>query len=447
MQWYNGPTETLLKDWGYSDNPLWADYQVLGTTAAAVSVLMGVEDVLPVMIGSRGCAAHVRFTIVAWGYDFGLGPRAFPFIEITQQNVIHGDYHASDEQMNALKKAVSRHGYKLIALVASDETLLSCADLEPLRSQIESETGVKTGVCDVSPSSGPNQWKGYDTALNLLFSSVWDDPVEKNDGINLVGWKWPSRERKHDIGACLNLLNELGLKVNCVLPGGSKLNDYRTALGARANQVWCMSYLGDTVERMKSEKGIPYGGTTPPYGMVGTMEWLSELGDALGNRDELLENAEKVRERYLPELAELQEKLRGKRCFVSGGPGRLPGLLNVMGDLQTNVCAAALFWHHPSVQPNLPRIMKRLTKMPEKFLVSPSLYEIDEIARDYHPDFWMGGFQEMHACKKYGIPFIPITVYTSSHQCFEGVINVGKKILKALDGFDFVANPFQAVEE
>ena len=52
----------------------------------------------------------------------------------------------------------------------------------------------------------------------------------------------------------------------------------------------------------------------------------------------------------------------------------------------------------------------------------------------------------MDACRKYGIPFIPITVYTSSHQCFEGVLNVGKKIIKAMNGFDFVANPFQAAE-
>jgi hypothetical protein len=58
----------------------------------------------------------------------------------------------------------------------------------------------------------------------------------------------------------------------------------------------------------------------------------------------------------------------------------------------------------------------------------------------------MGGFQEQHACKRYGIPFVPTTVYTASHQCFEGVVNVGRKIRKAMDGFDFVANPFQTVE-
>jgi hypothetical protein len=53
----------------------------------------------------------------------------------------------------------------------------------------------------------------------------------------------------------------------------------------------------------------------------------------------------------------------------------------------------------------------------------------------------------MHTCKRHGIPFIPTTVYLSSHQCFEGVITVGEKIKKALRGFDFVANPFSSVEE
>lgn len=446
MEWFKGKPETIFETWEFGDNPFYADYQVLGTTFAAVSVLMGVEDVLPVVVASRGCSVHVRFTIVAWGYDFNLGPEALPFIEVRREDVIKGNYFATEGQLHALKRLTERHPVRLIVLLSNDEVLLTCADLEPLRCQLQSALGISTVICDVSQILGTNQWIGYDRALSLLFGQFWNEPVERNDGINLVGWKWPSRERKHDVGACLALLNEVGVKVNHVLPGGSLLDDYRSALGSRANLIWCPSYIGETLERIEREKGIPLAGKTPPYGLKGTMDWLGELGDALGNREELLQQAEAARQRVMPQVEELREQLRGKRGFISGGPGRLPGLLSIMGDFEADIVAAALYWPHSTSRSVLPKTMRWLPNLPDRMLVAPSLYELDEIAREYKPDFWMGGFQEQHACRRYGIPFIPTTVYTASHQCFEGVVNVGKKICRAMDGFDFVANPFQAAE-
>lgn len=447
MQWYKGDIQTLCDTWEFSDNPFYADYQILGASCAAVSVLMGADNVLPVIVASRGCACHIRFTIVAWGADFNLGQKPFPFIEISEKDVIRGNYQASEKQLESLKKMISRHPVELIALLSNDEAVLSCADLEPLRGQLEKFTGVKTEICNISPLAGTNQWLGYDAALSMLFSSYWGRNQEKNNGINLIGWKWPSRERKHDIGACLSLLQEVGVTVNCVIPGGSSLRDYEKAMRSRVNLIWCPSYIGTVVERMASDEGIPWVGKNPPYGMDGTMEWLREAAVYLDDCDEIMKRAAAVRERYMEPYQEVRKQLQGKRGFISGGPGRLPGLLDVMNDLGVEVPAAALFWPHPVNQDNLKKIYGKFNKKPEEILVAPSLYELDEMAEKYRPDFWMGGFQEQHTCRKYGIPFIPQTVYTASHQCFEGVVNVGKKILKGLGGFNFVANPLQAVEE
>ena len=118
-----------------------------------------------------------------------------------------------------------------------------------------------------------------------------------------------------------------------------------------------------------------------------------------------------------------------------------------MADLGVDVVAAALFWPHPSSKRTFPPILDKLPNVPKTMLVAPSLYELEEIAENEKVDFWLGGYQEQHACKRHGIPFIPITVYTKSHQCYEGVVTVAEKILKALSGFDFVANVFQSVED
>lgn len=447
MKWYKGNTKTLLDDWTMGDNPFWADYQVLGPNFAGASIFIGMEDVIPLFVGARGCAAHIRFTMLAWGEDFKHGARAVPYIQVSKKDVVDGRYLAKDHQINELKNLTSRLGTKLIVLMNNDNALLSCADLNPLQEQLEAAIGLPVKILDVSPMSDSNQWIGYDKALGLLFEPFMDKKVPKKEGINLVGWKWQTRERRYDIGACLSLLDRVGVKVNHVVPGGFNYADVEDSLASQANLLWCPAYIGDTLERIAEVHDIPIAGYISPYGIKGTEDWLEELGNALGNQEELKQRVEIVKEEFLEALETLQNELKGVKGVVSGGPGRLIGLLNIMSDLKIDIVSASLYWPHSSSQKSLNKIMKRFDNPPQNMLVGPSLYELEEIAQAEKPDFWMGGFQEMHTCKRHGIPFIPTTVYLSSHQCFEGVITVGEKIKKALKGFDFVANVFSIVEE
>jgi nitrogenase molybdenum-iron protein alpha/beta subunit len=447
MQWFNGSAQELLDQWSFTQNPLWADYQVLGPNFGALSVLMGVEDVLPIMIGSRGCVTHLRFTKIAWGIDYNLNARPYPFIEIQRSDVIQGRYHVGDSQMQALKKLLCSHPASMLVVMSNDDVLLTCADLSALKAQLEKELNLPVAILEISAISSANQWAGYDHGLETLFAPFWNEAVPPKEGVNLVGWKWPSRERFHDIGSCLALLQSLGVRVNHVIPGGCRLADIRDSLGSQANVLWCPSYIGQTLERLEQERGIRIAGYTPPYGYQGTLDWLAEVESALGSVSHLREKALPQLEEARQHLAPVRARLEGKRAFISGGPGRLPGLLSVMVDLGVEVVAAGLYWPHSSSKPTLNKIMHRLPHLPEKVLVAPSLYEIEEIAQTLKPDFWMGGFQEQHTCKRHRIPFIPTTVYTASHQCFEGVRNVGRKIEMALDGYDFVATAFRSTEE
>lgn len=446
MQWFSGSTTKLLSDWSFQDSPLWADYQVLGPNFGAVSVLLGVKDVLPVILGSRGCATHLRFTKLAWGIDYTLEPRPLPFIELKKSDIVRGKYQVSENQISGFQKIIKRVNPNLIAIMSNDDAILSCADLNPVKKQFEKLFGIPTIIVEVSSISSANQWIGYDKGLGALYDLFENEEVEKKRGVNLVGWKWPSRERNHDIGACISLLNELDLPVNHVIPGGCSVDDFRDSLGSQANVLWCPSYIGDTLKKLEVEKGIKIAGYTPPYGFQGTMDWIKELSIAIEDSTLLLK-ASTLLQDSIQDITSIKKIVEGKKAFISGGPGRLPGLLAIMADLGVDVKAAALYWPHSSSKHTLEKVVNRLPNLPDKILVGPSLYEIDEIASTYKLDFWMGGFQEQHACKRNGIPFIPTTVYTASHQCFEGVKNVGIKVKKALEGYDFVASSFRAVED
>lgn len=101
MEWFNGQPQDLLENWRFGEDPLWVDYQVLGPNFGALSVFLGMEDVLPIMIGSRSCVTHLRFTKIAWGIDYTLNPRPYPFIEVHRNDVIQSRYDISNPQLSA----------------------------------------------------------------------------------------------------------------------------------------------------------------------------------------------------------------------------------------------------------------------------------------------------------------------------------------------------------
>jgi nitrogenase molybdenum-iron protein alpha/beta subunit len=441
--WYQGKPSELGQNNSLGRNPLWADYQVLGPSFGAVSMLLGTKDITPVFVNARGCAFHIRFTKFAWGPDFKLTEKPIPYLDFSRTQVVSGRYVARQDQIQALRRITERKGTRLIVLLAGDAVALSGDSLEELSNQLETSLSIPAPVLRISGLSGANPWVGYDSALEAVYEQVWDTPINEGDrqGVNLVGWKWPSREREHDVGVCLNLLQQLGVTVNHVLPGGASLADFADSLRSRANLLWCSSYIGPTLERLDAEKGLKLAGHQPPYGFEGTMLWIEELAKALEDPS-LVAKGRQLADGYRHDLEQIRRELKGKRVFVSGGPGRLMGLLHMMSDFEVELVAVALYWLHPESRQNLERVLNRFPKQPETLIISPSLYELEEIAQTQRPDAWLGGYQELHACKKYQIPFVPTTLYLKSHQAFEGAIHLGRKIIQALAGYDFVANPF-----
>ena len=138
--------------------------------------------------------------------------------------------------------------------------------------------------------------------------------------------------------------------------------------------------------------------------------------------------------------------LLGKRVFVSGGPGRVIGLLHALNDYEMNIEVACMFWPHFWSRKDLAHLLEDHGLKVGTFILSPGLDDLEWAATHFDFDVWMGGYQEQHTCKRHGIPFVPITVYTVTHVGYEGAVNLGNKMLMAMDGHSFVENCFTANE-
>lgn len=444
MQKYIGSLEGFLEKDSGRDEAFWADYQVLGPMFSALRIFMTMDDVLTVIVGAKGCAYHLNFTIVAWGeIDFYLGKRPLPVLEFRQEQIIGGDFSISPSWMRKLKKLAEIHGSRRIMLFPTDAMLLCGADLAGLARQIQEGTGVDTGFINVSAVSSANQWAGYDAALQALYAPYLDRDFQRTQSVNLVGWMWPSRHRGHEIGCCIDMLREVGIPVNTVISGGISIRDIEASMTAGANTVVCSSVMGEMLDKL-DKKGITLAGQRAPYGFSGTREWLDSIAQALGM--DVTAAIDGMQARYQSKFSENKEKLRGKKVFVSGGPGRLIGLLHTLMDYEMDIQVACMFWPHDWSRDDIRHMMEQHHLRVKEFILSPGLDDLERVASQYAFDVWLGGYQEQHTCKRHQIPFVPITVYTTPHVGFEGAVNLGNKLLLAMGGFSFTESSFSARE-
>ena len=268
-------------------------------------------------------------------------------------------------------------------------------------------------------------------------------PRAPEPSVNLVGWMWPSRRRNHEIGCCMAMLEELGIPVNTVVSGGSTLADIEKSVNASVNAVVCSSLMGDMLDTL-DKHGLRLAGNRAPYGFSGTSEWLENIAAALGK--DVSAGIAAMRARYEPKFLENKARLKGKRVFVSGGPGRVIGLLHALNDYEMDIEVACMFWPHFWSRKDLAHLLEDHGLKVGTFILSPGLDDLEWAATHFDFDVWMGGYQEQHTCKRHGIPFVPITVYTVTHVGYEGAVNLGNKMLMAMDGHSFVENCFTANE-
>src|SRR6056297_2539432 len=118
MKKYSGDFNNLIDKWNLKEEDLWIDYQVLGPMFASLRMFLSMKNVLPVIVGSKGCLNHLRFTIIAWGEDdFHLGKKPIALLEYNQEDIITGNYEISDKWYEKIKDMANYTNTELIVLI------------------------------------------------------------------------------------------------------------------------------------------------------------------------------------------------------------------------------------------------------------------------------------------------------------------------------------------
>ncbi|MDR0804660.1 MAG: nitrogenase, partial [Oscillospiraceae bacterium] len=265
----------------------------------------------------------------------------------------------------------------------------------------------------------------------------------------------PPREGKREERKIINVINfwgsdifgewfeHFGYKPNYLTPF-TNIDDLKYASEAVATVQACAtlgSYLGAALEQKFGVKEIT---TSPPYGIAQTDRWFRELGQLLGQPEVAEKLIAEKRDKYLPRIKELREKLSGIRGYVTAGASHGHSMLALMKELGIETVGGAIF-HHDPIYDNgrvesdtLAHTVNDYGDIPNLNICNKQEFELVNTLYRLKPDFLIarhGGMTLWGA--KLGIPSLLIG---DEHfgMGYEGLVRYGEAILETIENDEFV---------
>ncbi|MDR1929778.1 MAG: nitrogenase [Treponema sp.] len=416
--------------------------QCLGcsTSNAACTVIL-IQDAAVIShgpVGCAGCLHEFAFTYQVNGVHRGV-------FEPTQRRIFSTDMEEKDTVYGSGEKlaAAIREVYRRVK-PAAIFIITTCAsgiigdDVKGIADEAEEEIGVPVAAVFCEGFRSKIWTSGFDAGYHGIARKLIKKAEKKQDDlINVINF-WGA----DFIG---EWFKRLGLRANYLTPFATVARIASSSEAAATMQVCATlgSYLGAALEQ---EFGVPEIRASPPYGIAQTERWFRELG-RMTDRTEAVEIfLREERERWLPEIEALREKLAGKTAYVTAGASHGHSLLALLKELGMEPRGAAIFHHDPlydngdEASDTLQNVVRDYGDIPRYTVCNKQEFELVNVLHRIRPDILLarhGGMTLWGA--KFGIPSLLIG---DEHfgMGYQGLVQYGKRILETLENDEFVKN-------
>lgn len=409
------------------------------TKAACMTIL--IQDGAVISHGPVGCSSCLHEYAFTYRVNAPLRNVSRPTQrKIFSTNLQEKDtvYGGSQKLAKAIREVYERTKANAIFVLTTCAVGIIGDDVESVCNEAEEELGVPVAAIFCEGFRSKVWTTGFDAAYHGIARKLIAPPgTRRDDIINVINF-WGS-------DVFQDWFAPFGAKPNYITPY-STVNTLKYSSEAAATVQACStlgSYLGAALEQ---EFGVPEIPSAPPYGINQTDRWFRALGKTLG-KEEIAEKviAEK-KEKYLPRIAELREKLRGKTAYVTAGAAHGHALLDILGELGMDARGAAIFHHdavYDSGRPENDQLAQRVRDygdVPNFNVCNKQEFELVNALNRIRPDILLarhGGMTLWGA--KFGIPSLLVG---DEHygMGYEGLIHYGERILEALENDEFVKN-------
>ncbi len=440
---YNGTAENLVScsKCGGMKNKDRSFSQCLGcSTSHAACTTVLVQDGAVISHGPVGCSSCLHE--FAFTYRVNIGQRGLE--KATQRKIYSTNleekdtiYGGNQKLEKAIYEVFERAKPKVIFVITTCASGIIGDDVESITQEAEDELGIPVVAIFCEGFRSKVWTSGFDAGYHGVARKLIKKPEQKRNIINVINF-WGS-----------DIFNEwferLGYKANYLTPYSTVESIGYSSEAAATIQACATlgSYLGAALEQ---NFGVPELKTAPPYGIAQTERWFKELGELLGKEEEAAKIVAEEREKYLPKIEELREKLKGKKVYVTAGASHGHSLLALSRELGMDATGAAIF-HHDAVYDSgseesdtLAHTVKDYGDVPNYNVCNKQEFELVNALNKIKPDILLarhGGMTLWGA--KLGIPSLLVG---DEHfgMGYAGLVNYGERILETIENDEFVKN-------
>lgn len=275
---------------------------------------------------------------------------------------------------------------------------------------------------------------GFDAAFHAILTGITKPPRKKNNTVNVINFRGSTAD---ELG---ELFEYLGVKA-LPIAGYCSVEELSYVSESAATVSVCGtlgSYMGNGLEQLY---GVPYVKSLQPHGVVGFEDWLTKLGVVLNKQAEAKEYITLQREKYLPQIAEIRERLKGIRAVVGMGPGFAFNFTRILGELGVEVIST-FAWHldqrydHGAVPESLNYLRQHRPTLPVS--INDLQYnEVNNTLNELKPDLYFYRHpSNAGIIMKLGIPAISVVDEYMGFG-YKGLISFGRTILSVLENCNF----------
>lgn len=405
----------------------------------AIRAVLGVKNTIPLIHGPVGCTYHIRYLL---GARSGTNVQIFS-TELNQEDVVFG---AEEKLVDKIIQMDNLYSPQLIVVLSSCSTSLIGEDIFRVAREVKSEINSEIIAISAGGFEG-DQSQGYQEVMNALID--WSTfkllNVESNsynrlesriknksiqlaarsrvsNSINLIG----QFRGGSDLRNLKEVLQSMGVQVNCVLTSGTSLKEIETIPKAALNYSMCdLSGIGPC--RILEERfGTPFLHYPFPMGFRNSSLFYENISHALG-----MDCDWKEKEHFKSILNDYKHKLKGYNVAIIAGSTRAVALTGFALEMDMKPVLISMDLVGEYTLENLHNVLDGSDFKP-KILASDDFGTVYDYLRQENPDIILAGLGEIGISRELGIPLLDVMHAQEITMGWEGSVEMAKNISHSL---------------
>ncbi|MDP4177299.1 MAG: nitrogenase component 1 [Bacillota bacterium] len=410
------------------------------SSGCAQGHLSSILDAAIVNHAPIGCVSEIAGANASFRWGQSIRNWERKNVQIINTNMSEGAtvFGGSKILREGVRKAFKRFNPKVIFVTTSCASGIIGDDIDSITGELEEELGIP--IVPVYCEGFRSQiWaSGFDAAFHALLTRVIKPPKESHPEIvNVIQFNGSGRDEVTRIFGKLGLVPRFGIPY-------STIGQIEKMSEAGATISVCGTLGGYLGNGLQQKYGVPYVTALQPHGIFGVNDWLTKLGSVLGKEKEVEKLIKEETERILPELAEIREKLKGKKVVVGMGPSFSHNYIRLLQEYGMDV-VWGISWHYDAQHDHggCPNCSKYLAGEDQDIPVSvgdQQNHEVLNLLSKVKPDLFIGRHPGMSVwATKMGIPTVMVSDEYSAFG-YNGTISFGYRLIDAIANNNLARN-------